>query len=108
MSSKVEMAETDAWRELIEETRQGLATLRAEDLEALAARAQAIFEAGNGRGPLLQGMERAKLAKQHRLLGELLLATEGNLEVLRRLRGGASDRTRRRARASGVDQRWVR
>ena len=107
MSSKVEMAETGSWSGLIEETRHALATLRADDLEALAARAQAMSEAAGGRGPVLHGVERAKAARQHRLLGDLLQATEGNLEVLRRLCGVASDRMRGRMRAGGVEQRWV-
>lgn len=108
MSSKVEMAGTDAWRGLLEETRLALATLRADDLEALAVRAQAMFEAASERGPLVNGVERAKVARQHRLLGDLLQATESNLEVLRRLSGGASDRMRGRTRAGEVDRRWVR
>ena len=84
---------TDDWLAVIEETRQALATLSADDLEALAVRAQALLEhvAGRARAgrtkrtaPLEQDMQRVEAG--HRGLGDLLRATAGNLAVLRRLR----------------------
>lgn len=81
--------------------------LRADDLEVLAARAQAMIEAANGRGPAVSLRERAKIAKQHRLLGDLLQATENNLEVLQRLSGRTGDSTRRRVRVGEGSGRWV-
>jgi len=38
--------------------------------------------------------ERAKVAREHRLLGDLLRATDKNLQVLRRLEGRLHGRTR--------------
>jgi hypothetical protein len=99
------MAETDVWVEMIEETRQALAELREEDLESLALRAERAFEiaedAGQSRGPreamqsgdpVNAGIRSAEslheLAARHRMLGEVLEATAGNIAVLRRLRDG--------------------
>jgi hypothetical protein len=104
MSSKAEMAEADAWCGLIAEARHALAMLRAEDLEALAIRAQTMIEAAGGHGPEFREKERTKVVRQHRLLGDLLHATRQNLEVLRRLRGGTSGH-----RDTGeVNRRWGR
>lgn len=104
------MAETtgkESWSGLLEETRQALATLRAEDLEELSARAARMYDAATGleprRRPGIRGAERAKVAKEHRLLGDLLLATDNNLQVLRRLDG----RLHERVRAGGGNERWV-
>jgi hypothetical protein len=114
-----EMAGKDSWSGLLEETRQALATLRAEDLEELAARAERMFDAAAGlesrrrQGPGIRGVERAKVAREHRLLGDLLLATDKNLQVLRRLDGRLHDgrlhegRLHERARAGGGNERWV-
>jgi len=90
-----EMARSDSWSGLVEETRQALATLRAEDLEELASRAQAMFNEIQGQETLRIGQPpqkplsvegRARLAGERRLLGDLLQATEKNLKVLQRLR----------------------
>ena len=86
-----EMAGTDAWAGLLTETRQALATLRAQDLELLAARAERMLTAaGAGQRPTGRPEDRPanmiQVAAEHRLLGDLLLATGRNLEVLRRLR----------------------
>ena len=96
------MAGTDAWCGLIAETRQALAHLRVEDLEMLAEQAEAMLaECGgvDGIGAQIDGEDRAGLAAGHRLLGDLLRATDANLELLRRLRSGV--------RAEGGRQ-WVR
>jgi len=106
-----EMAGTMEWRTLLAETRQALSTLRAEDLEELAARAQSMFDASTPGGsaprqgsPRASAGSRAQLAKEHHLLGDLLLATDRNLKVLRRLRGRLRD-----PRHTGeVHSRWVR
>jgi hypothetical protein len=97
------MARTDSWSGLVDETRQALATLRSKDLEELARRAQAMFDEAHGQKgqpvrPQLSAEERAKLTGEHRLLGDLLQATENNLKVLRRLHG--------RARSGEVNTPW--
>jgi hypothetical protein len=87
------------WNGLLEQTREALATLRAEDLEELAARADCMLSATVGndwirqRIPSPQAQELADLTRQQRLLGKLLLATDRNLAVLRRMRGEAGERT---------------
>ena len=94
---------------LLEETRQALSALRAEDLEKLAARAEAAFDANphieppKQGGPDLYGADVAKLTRERRLLGDLMLATDRNLAVLQRLRHSAGDWPQ----AEGVDPRWV-
>jgi hypothetical protein len=104
-----ETAGTDSWSGLLEETRQALATLRAEDLAELAARAVRMYDGAAGSEPRrrqrpgIRGAERAKVAREHRLLGDLLLATDKNLQVLRRLDG----RLHERVRAGGGNERWV-
>jgi hypothetical protein len=110
-----EMARTDAWSGLLEETRRALSTLRAEDLEELARRAQTMFQEAEGQQSRQQGPpltppgisprglsadEWTKLSAEHRLLGDLLQATEKNLRVLRRLRD--------RARSGEGNTPWVR
>jgi len=75
----------DALASLIDETRRGLATLRADDLEELAQRAEQLSVSA------LRGMDLRELAAQHRVLGELLEATAGNLQVLRRMRGESAE-----------------
>ncbi len=86
------MAEANPWIGLLDETREALAHLRTEDLEALAERAQQALDTNLGVLP----RDHRELAARHRLLGEVIAATGQNLNVLRRLRG--------------VDgsQRWVR
>jgi hypothetical protein len=96
------------WSGLLEQTRQALATLRAEDLEELAARADCMLSATvdddsiRQRIPGPQAQEFVDLARHHRLLGDLLLATDRNLAVLRRLRGEADER------AARMRPRWER
>ena len=100
---------TDTWSGLLEETRQALSTLLVEDLEELSARAERMFDAAAGlesrrqQGTALRGAERAKVAREHRLLGDLLRATDKNLQVLRRVEG----RLHGRERAGEVNERWV-
>jgi hypothetical protein len=106
---RTETAGKDSWSGLLEETRQALATLRAEDLEELAARAERMYDAAGGlaprrrQRPRIGGDERAKVAREHRLLGDLLLATDKNLQVLRRLDGRLDERVC----AGGGNERWV-
>ena len=73
---------------LIEETRQALATLSADDLEELAVRAQLMLDGIDGptraRTPRDEEIRRA--AAGHRAIGDLLCATASNMAVLRRLR----------------------
>jgi hypothetical protein len=105
-----ERGEGGDWGGLLVQTRQALATLRAADLEELAARADCMLRATVGqegirqRIPRPQAQELHNLTRQHRLLGDLLLATDRNLAVLRRLCGDKGDRTR----AGKVNPRWVR
>jgi hypothetical protein len=100
---------TDTWSGLLEETRQALSTLRVEDLEEMSTRAERMFDAAAGlesrrqQGTALRGAERAKVAREHRLLGDLLRATDKNLQVLRRLEG----RLHGRVRAGEGNERWV-
>lgn len=97
----VERAETDGWNDLLAQTRQALASLRAGELEELAARAETMF----GVFELVPDEEgRTELVREHRLLEDLLLATDRDLAVLRRLRGDAGDR----AGAWKVNPRWAR
>ena len=70
---------------LIDETRRALATLNADELEELARRAEQLGRA------TLRGTEMRGLAARHRVLGELLEATSGNLRVLRRMRGESAE-----------------
>jgi hypothetical protein len=96
------------WNGLLEQTRHALATLRAGELEELAARADCMLSATVGadwirqRIPRPQAQELAALTRQRRLLGDLLLATDRNLAVLRRLRGGADEG------AGRMRSRWER
>ena len=69
---------------LLAETRAALANLRADDLEDLAARAEAILSTSSPSVPNPAAL------REHRLLGDLLDATGENLRVLRRLRNLAS------------------
>ena len=71
---------TDAWEELLTATRHALSILHAEELEGLATHAETMFE-----GAAPRGTERDRLRKGHSLLGDLLSATDQNLQVLRRV-----------------------
>jgi hypothetical protein len=101
---------TSEWSELLEQTRQSLSNLRAEDLDELAARAECMLAATvasnsiRQRMPLPREKGLADLVRQHRLLGDLIAATRSNLQVLRRARGGSSCD----ARHGEVNSRWVR
>jgi hypothetical protein len=70
----------EAWEELLAATRQALSTLRAEELEELASRAEKMLEET---APTTTAQ--AGLKAEQRLLGDLLSATDRNLQVLRRL-----------------------
>jgi hypothetical protein len=78
----------DQWSILLQEARQALANLRADDLEELAARAECMLAATLGTEPVRQTMPRpdardiAHMHKQQRMLGDLLLATQSNLKAL--------------------------
>jgi hypothetical protein len=101
---------TDAWSGLLADAREALANLRADDLELLAFRAEKMLEPPvkaeppSHEGGGLAGRKLAKLEKEHRLLGDLLRATDDNLQVLHRLRGCI----RGHASSRGVNARWVR
>jgi hypothetical protein len=92
------MVKTDMWVELIDETRDALATLRVEELEALAMRAEREFELAEDAGVAAIRSEESlrELATNHRMLREVLEATAGNLAVLQRMRNGEAN------------SRWVR
>ena len=98
------------WGELLQQTRCALTSLRVEDLEELAGRAECMLAATVGHEPIRQRMPRpqaqqlAGVAREHRLLHELLIATGCNISVLRRISG--DDRTT--MRAGEVKPRWVR
>jgi hypothetical protein len=107
-----ERAAPGEWIGLAEQTRQALANLRADELEQLAARAQRMLDAsgrdearGRGesdrRGAAAGGTARVGMLRQHRLLRDLLLATEKNMDVLRRVRSGG-------ARARETSSPWAR
>lgn len=109
-NGETERAGAGDWSGLLAQTRQALATLRAEDLEELAARADCMLSATVGddlirqRIPRPQAQELLDLTRQNRLLGDLLLATDRNLAVLRRLRGDDCGRTG----PGKVRSRWAR
>jgi hypothetical protein len=71
----------DNWQGLLAETHAALAALRVEELEDLSARAGRLRDAAG-----LKPWERDGVVLRQRLLGDLLLATDSNLRVLRRLR----------------------
>ena len=78
------MADGNAWIGLLDETREALAHLRAEELEALALRAQKALDASSG--SVANSGDLRELAARHRILGDVLRETERNILVLRRLR----------------------
>lgn len=79
---------------LLAETRAALAHLRAEELEALAARAEEMLRACSSLSTKQLGSQAAALRREHRLLGDVLGVTAENLRVLRRAGGDAEGRTR--------------
>ena len=83
------MADGNAWIGLVEETREALAHLRADQLEALVTRVQQEFEGGFEGAP--RSADLRELAARHRILGDILKETERNIAVLRRLHGRDSE-----------------
>jgi len=93
---------------LLAETRAALARLRADELEALAARAEEMLfifsdltsqsSRDINSAPSRIARHSAALFQEHRLLGDLLQATGENLRVLRRSRASGSEGS----------MRWVR
>jgi hypothetical protein len=74
------------WEELLTAASEALATLRAQDLEELTVRAEHMLRDATPEN--LSALRRAGVANlksEHRLLGDLLLATDRNLQVLRRV-----------------------
>jgi hypothetical protein len=101
-----EMAAMNSWSGLLEETRRALTALRTEDLEELSARAERMSDVTGFRRqqrPMLRPGEMVSVAKEHCLLGELLIATDRNYKFLQRLQG----RRYGRALVGKRDLRWV-
>lgn len=105
-----ERAGESDWRKLLVETRRALTRLRFEDLEELAGRAEEMLRSARAakfsRPGALEFRARggAAMARELRLLDELLRATDRNTAVLRRLLGHAADPTRDADR----NIRWAR
>jgi hypothetical protein len=99
------------WSLLLEEARQALATLRAGDLEELAARADCMLAATVGWDGIRQRIERpsrselTELGTMQRRLGDLLAATQRNLKVLRSTRAEGCGADGRASAARGSDAR---
>jgi hypothetical protein len=90
------VSETPDVMGLLAQTRAALAHLRAEELEELAAKAEAMLASWESSGdssgisprcgaPELESRS-AAIGREHRLLGDLLAATGENLRVLRHSR----------------------
>ena len=98
--------EREEWCALLAETRQALAHLRADELQELAARAECRLRATLGEDWIRQRIpspatrELPRMARQHRLLRDLLRATRRNVAVLQRLR--------ERGNGVGGNGQWVR
>lgn len=110
---KVALAEKprpNEWSELLDETRLSLATLSAEHLKELVARAECMLCATvdddliRQRMPWPRGQELLELSRGSRMLSDLLAATERNLEVLRRISRHRPGRTL----AGEANSRWAR
>jgi hypothetical protein len=104
MHELTDRAGADTWSRLLTAVREALAGLKAEDLEALAARAERMLEAAYECGMLVPQPELGALKTEYRLLRDLLLATDRNIQVLRR----ACERKRSDADAGEVRRPWVR
>jgi hypothetical protein len=111
MLEKVEGAETsDPWTELLQQSRQALATLRAEALEELVGRAECMLAVTLSSDPMRQRFARsqgcgmARVSREIDLLRVLLQASARNLKVLRRAAGDIRDQ---KSSADGR-ARWVR
>jgi hypothetical protein len=80
----------DPWGELLRQSRLALTTLRASALEELAGRAECMLAATVGGEPVRQRIARPEfcgrpeVAREYRLLRDLLRASDRNLRVLRR------------------------
>jgi hypothetical protein len=102
-------AAMNSWSGLLEETRTALATLRAADLEELSVRADRMSDVNAGAELLhrhtagIQPVELPNVMSEHRLLGDLLIATDRNYQFLRRLQNRGDDRVH----AGDKDIRWV-
>ncbi len=99
----------DQWSLLLQEARHALASLRAEDLGELAARAECMLAATLGPTSIRQRIAKPTLSnlstmsREHRLLGDLLTATRANLKIVNRTRTGLGT-----SRTAEVNSRWVR
>jgi hypothetical protein len=100
----------DEWQELLLEAQRALSSLRYEQLEELAGRAECMLAATFGSEAVRQSIpvpgssELRQIGQQQRLLGDLLLATKDNLAVLRRSRRDGLGM----ACEGEVDARWAR
>lgn len=109
-SSEANTFALDPWTDLLRQARAALSSLRAEDLEDLAGRAECMLEATVGDGAVRQRMHAprmetmAGLARERGLLRSLLVETDRNLKVLRRMQPDG----RAGIRSGEVDSRWVR
>jgi hypothetical protein len=99
----------DPWTDLLRQARSALGSLRADDLEELAGRAECMLEATAGSDPIRQrisGPARRTtlgLVQEQGLLRNLLIETDTNLKVLRR---ACQDRPGS-ARGGEVNSRWA-
>ena len=80
----------EVWSELLQATQDALTNLSADELEALVRRAEALSARVNtafcdDTGLRESLVELKMAAPHHRLLGDLLSATNDNLQVLRKL-----------------------
>lgn len=88
------------WSVLLRQTRFALSTLRADELEDLAVRAERMLKLPSECSNRHEIGDSANASHEHRLLGDLLAATDSNLQVLRRLRS--------RSHAPGAGLPWAR
>lgn len=101
-------AGVNEWVVLIGDTRLALSKLYAEDIEELGARAECMLSATFAHDSIRQRIARPRdnqllnLTREHRLLHELLVATESNIRVLRRTCGNC------RATVGEAGSRWER
>jgi hypothetical protein len=110
LNSVANTSALDPWSDLLRQARSALSSLRAEDLEDLAGRAECMLEATVGEGVVRQRMRGPQkeamlgLARERGLMRNLLVETDRNLKVLQRLRQDG----RAGGRNGEVDSRWVR
>jgi hypothetical protein len=96
---------TGDWSDLLASTRDALAGLRADELEQLARRAECAGEASAAQALSAEyndpfAWQSSDVVREHRLLFDLLRATNDNLLVLKRLQDQAATQE--------VNARWVR